>query len=81
MQFIFSSIENLSAQWKDKNIIHLSSVYFDDHLRKVYCYDYINSMERIDKAYLPSKADFYNKLNDSDEEYTQAKLAWDTLEW
>lgn len=69
MQFLSSCIENLSAQLQDKDFTHISSVYSDVHMRKplskkgVYCYDYMNNMERFYESSLPSKDNFYNRLN------------------
>ena len=42
----------------------------------IYCYDYMNSMERIDETSLPLKEHFFNKLAGeriSEEQYEYAE--------
>lgn len=48
----------------------------------VFCYDYIDSLDRLNETTLPSKEMFYNKLNDNhitDAEYEFAKKVWNTF--
>ena len=45
----------------------------------IYCYDYMDSMERFDETSLPSKDHLFNRLYDkhlSEEEYTYARRVW-----
>ena len=45
----------------------------------IYPYDYMNSFEKFSERQLPSKEDFYSKLNDcgvSEEDYNYAKMIW-----
>ena len=45
----------------------------------VYPYDYMNAWSKMDETSLPSKDDFYSKLNDehiSDEDYAHAQTVW-----
>ena len=48
----------------------------------VYPYDYIGSLEKLSESQLPSKEQFYSKLNDediSDEDYQHAQNVWKTF--
>ncbi|XP_066157689.1 uncharacterized protein, partial [Euwallacea fornicatus] len=48
----------------------------------VFCYDYIDSIDKLDEKTLPSKEYFYNKLEDShidDEKYSHASKVWDSF--
>lgn len=62
---------------------NLSKSEFELIIRKgVYPYDYISSIDVLKQRSLPSKSEFYNKLNDSnitDEEYEFAKSIWNTF--
>ncbi|KAF4529670.1 hypothetical protein B566_EDAN017511 [Ephemera danica] len=47
--------------------------------KNVFCYDYIDSWEKLDETQLPPKDAFYNKLNEShisDEDYAHAQEVW-----
>ncbi len=49
----------------------------------VYPYDYMDSMARFGETRLPSKEQFYNRLNDehvSDADYAHAQRVWTTFE-
>ena len=63
--------------------------FYDGHrlellLRKgVYPYDYMNGLDKLEKASLPEKKEFYSRLNDediTDEEYEHAKEVWETFD-
>ena len=50
----------------------------------IYCYDYMNSMERFAETALPSKEHFFNRLYDqhvSEEQYKYAGCMWETLKY
>ena len=50
----------------------------------IYCYDYMNSMERFDETSSPSKEHFFNRLYDkhvSEEQYTYSRRVWETLKY
>jgi hypothetical protein len=45
----------------------------------VFCYDYVESMEKLEQTSLPDKKEFYNKLNESDisdRDYEHAQNDW-----
>ena len=49
----------------------------------VYPYEYMDSWDKFDLPELPSKENFYNKLNDthiSDEDYLHAQNVWTTFD-
>ena len=52
-------------------------------LRKsVYCYDYVDSQDKLQETALPSKDAFYNRLTNeqiSDSDYEHAQTVWNTL--
>ncbi|KAJ8914908.1 hypothetical protein NQ315_016062 [Exocentrus adspersus] len=66
---------NLKEQFPD-----LDKYQFNLLTRKgIFCYDYIDNMEKFDATVLPSIDRFYNKLTDSsisDEDYQHAKNVW-----
>lgn len=88
-QFMGASLEklaaNLSAEGKDK-FQHMTS-YFQNTaellLRKgVYPYDYVADPSKFCDTQLPSKDDFYSKLNDqhiTDEDYAHAQKVWNVF--
>ena len=55
------------SRYKLPNVFH-NLHWYDAHLifqkvkKGIYCYNYINSMERFDDTSLPSKEHFFNKL-------------------
>ncbi|KAJ8911371.1 hypothetical protein NQ315_011664 [Exocentrus adspersus] len=66
---------NLKVQFPD-----LDKYKFNLLTRKgIFCYDYIDNMEKFDATVLPPIDRFYNKLTDSsisDEDYQHAKNVW-----
>lgn len=86
-RFLSSSLQKLASYLpRDKLIItnrewkHLTSEQFNLLCKKgVYPYDYMDSKTKLSETQLPSKSDFYNKLNDqqiSDEDYIHAQRVW-----
>lgn len=84
-RFMASSIEKLASYLTvdDKRITR--SFYQNDEqfnlvTQKGVCpYDYCNSWEKLDDTHLPTKEDFYSKLNNqniSDDEYLHAQSIW-----
>ena len=46
----------------------------------IFCYDYFDSISRLEERKLPEKKDFYGKLDDkklSDKDYNHAKRVWE----
>ncbi|XP_031634853.1 uncharacterized protein LOC116348124 [Contarinia nasturtii] len=68
----------LRAEFKDLN---------DEKMRLlqrkgVFCYDYLDSVEKLNETSLPPKEKFFNTLNNSgitDEEYAHAEKVWETF--
>ena len=88
MQFLSCKLEKLASQLNDSQFINLQKMYSNSIQRSlltkkgIYCYDYMNSMERFDETSLPDKKYFYNRLNAKDiskKEYKHAQAVWDTL--
>ncbi|XP_072028310.1 uncharacterized protein [Amphiura filiformis] len=67
-----------------KNLQRFYAKQIDLLLRKgVYPYDHVNSLERLQETYLPSKEAFYSRLNEeniSDEDYEHAQKVWEGFE-
>ena len=81
MQFLSCGLNKLDDQFK-----HLKAAYplHWKLLSKkgIYCFDYMDSMERFDETSLPFKEHFFNRLYDkhvSEEQYTYARRVWETL--
>ena len=73
-------VENLKKSGLDK-FVYLKKEFrekFELLTQKgIYPYDYMNSFEKFSERQLPSKEDFYSKLNDcgvSEEDYNYAKM-------
>lgn len=90
-QFMSSSLDYLSSLLPaDKKQIlrnefkELSNEQVQLLERKgVFCYDYIDSLSKLDECALPSKDKFYNSLTDSDisgEDYEFASKVWKTFQ-
>ena len=62
MQFLSCGLNKLAEQLRDDQFKHLKTA-FPMHWKLlskkgIYCYDYMNSMERFDETSLPSKEHF-----------------------
>ena len=86
MQFLSCGLNKLAEQLSDDQFKHLKAAYplHWKLLSKkgIYCYDYMDSMERFDETSLPSKEHFFNRLYDkhvSEEQYTYARRVWETI--
>ena len=68
MQFRSHGLDKLAEQLSNDQFKHLKAAYPEhwELLSKkgIYCYDYMDSMERFDETSLPSKEHFVNKLYD-----------------
>ena len=89
MQFLSGSLEDLAAQLNEDQFHNLAKVYSNEKQQRllrqkgVYCYDYMNSMEKFDEACLPDQTMFHNSLTGkdiTDGQYIHAKVVWKTLQ-
>ncbi|KAF4531833.1 hypothetical protein B566_EDAN000859 [Ephemera danica] len=85
LRFMSSSLENLVKNLPQEKMIHLKKMFPNDMEKElmsrkgVFCYDYIDSVKKLDESQLPPKSAFYNKLNEehiSDEDYIHAQNVW-----
>src|SRR6056300_692760 len=88
-KFMASSLDKLSANLKKEDLKNMKSFHTDGEkldllVRKgVFPYDYFDSLEKLNETELPSKNDFYSKLNNkhiSDKDYTHAKKVWQVFQ-
>lgn len=90
-RFLGASLDELVTTLDSKNFKNLNREF--NQLSKeqlkllmrkgVFCYDFVDSWEKLENSYLPPIEQFYNKLNDcniSDDEYKHAKLIWDRFD-
>ena len=90
-QFLFSSLDALSgslAKSSRENFKHTDQViacrYASTNVellkrRGIFCYDYLDSFERLAKTALPSLKQFFSKLANSEckqEDYEHAQRVW-----
>lgn len=84
-KFLSASLENLSNGLDSEHCIETKKYFSDvkvfDVMRKkgVFPYSFIDNIEKLDVTSLPSKINFYDKLNEehiSDEDYERAKFVW-----
>ena len=98
LQFLNSSLDNLVkslAKTGRNNFYNLHRFipqYFigadDEHLqllerKGVFCYDYIDSFERLNERQLPPREQFFNKLSGqecSEEDYAHAQNVWEDFQ-
>lgn len=80
-KFIASSVDKLVSNLKKGCCVNTSKYYRGEQLslllrKRVYLYDYMNSLNRLDEAQLPPKEAFYSKLSSegiSNEDYKHAE--------
>lgn len=89
-RFMASSLDALSSLLPPtkKKILHSEYQHIDStkiqmlERKGVFCYDYLDSWEKLEETTLPSKDDFYSKLSESDiseEEYDFAQNVWNAF--
>ena len=85
-KFLQTSLANLVSNLQPSDFKNLNRVFKDQSsilTRKgVYPYDYVSSIDKLKETKLPSKEEFYSKLNDeeiSEEEYQHANNVWNTF--
>ena len=83
LRFMASSLDKLSSNLKIDQFVNLKKYYSGNQLsillRKVYPYDYVDCMKKLDEASLPPKEAFYSKLTGegiTDEDYQHAQSVW-----
>ena len=68
MQFLWCGLNKLAEQLSNNQFKHLKAAYLEpwELLSKkgIYCYDYMNSMERCDETSCRQRNTFFNKLHD-----------------
>ncbi len=88
MQFLSCSLEKLAAQLNDDQFVNLKKSYPNSTQRSlltkkgVYCYDYMDSVDKFDETCLPQQRHFFNSLNNkhiSDKQYQHANNVWSKL--
>ena len=85
MQFLSHGLDKPAEKLSNDQFKHLKAAY-PEHWKLlsnkgIYCYDYVNSMERFDETSLLLKEHFFNKLYDkhvSKEQYEYAEDVWKT---
>lgn len=82
-KFLSTSLDKLAKSLDQNDFIYLKQYYPQDlHIvsrKGIFPYDYIDDYRILNNNCLPSKEEFYSKLNDSnvsDEDYEYAKLVW-----
>ena len=70
MQFLSCSLNKLAEQLSVDQFKHLKAAYPLQwkllSKKGIYCYDYMDSVERFDETSLPSKEHFFNRMYDKD---------------
>ena len=85
-KFLQTSLANLVSNLQPSDFKNLNRVIKQNisllTRKGVYPYDYVSSIDKLKETKLPSKEDFYSKLNDeeiSDEDYQHAINVWNTF--
>lgn len=86
-KFMADSVDKLCSNLKKKQFRETAKFFpqelLDLLIRKgVYPYDYMDSEEKFNKTSLPSKKEFYNRLNKSlisDNDYKHAQKVWEAF--
>ena len=85
-KFLQTSLANLVSNLSLDDFHNTKHVFKKNTLlltrKGVYPYDYVSSIDKLFETQLPSKEEFYSKLNDediSDEDYQHAIKVWNTF--
>ena len=85
-KFLQTSLANLVGNLQSDDFQNTKEIMKDNinllTRKGVYPYDYIGSLEKLSETQLPTKEQFYSKLNDediSDEDYSHAQNVWNTF--
>jgi hypothetical protein len=82
-----SSLAHLAGSMEKRNfkeiMKHFPPDKIDFVIRKgVFCYDFVDSLDKLNCTHLPSRDEFYSMLNEfhiSDEDYRHAQKVWDVF--
>ena len=85
-KFLQTSLANLVGNLQ-KDDFHNTKEVFNKNVdlltrKGVYPYDYVSSLDKLSETQLPSKEEFYSKLNDeeiTDDDYNHAINVWNTF--
>ncbi|XP_050498751.1 uncharacterized protein LOC126884985 [Diabrotica virgifera virgifera] len=91
MRFMGASLDELASllDTSEKKILKQEFYSLDDDAfnlltcKGVFCYDYVDSLEKLEETSLPTISHFYNKLCDehiSEQKYAHAQKVWCTFE-
>ena len=83
-RFMASSLDNLAKTMPKEKFINVAANFPQDKLeyvvrKGVFPYDYVDSMDKLNLESLPTKEEFYSRLNESDisdQEYAFAQKVW-----
>lgn len=86
-RFIPGSLSELTENLEEKDFVETKKIAPKDHLplvlrKGVFCYDYIDCLDKFDQTTLPPIESFYSKLNEDTiklEDYDHACNVWNTL--
>ncbi|XP_060525076.1 uncharacterized protein LOC132701296 [Cylas formicarius] len=90
-RFLGASLDNLVSSM-DKNELYILRKEFSDldesklnllSQKGIFCYDYIDHIDKLNETTLPPIEEFYNKLSESnisEEKYSHAQSVWQSFE-
>ena len=85
-KFLQTSLANLVGNLQPDDFQNTKEIMKDNiellTRKGVYPYDYVSSLEKLSETQLPTKEQFYSRLNDediSDEDYSHAINVWNTF--
>jgi hypothetical protein len=87
-RFMSSSLVHLACSMEKSNFKDTMKYFPPDKIdyvirKGVFCYDYVDNLEKLNCTYLPSRDEFYSILNEShisDVDYRHAQKVWDVFE-
>ena len=85
-QFLMSSLNNLVSTMSDLPLVKefVGKQHYKLFTKKgIFCYEFLDSPERLEHPHLPAKSLFYNSLDKRDiteEQYQHAKLVWQKMD-